>query len=66
MTKFLYTYDVVRHDSGLKEVVYFGYDDKSLAEEIALAAINNVPGRMFKVVQRRKPNPNYVAVTPVG
>jgi hypothetical protein len=46
--------------------VYFGYEDKSLAEEIAVDATNNVPGRMFKVVQRRKPNPDYVAVTSIA
>jgi hypothetical protein len=66
MTKFLYTYDVVRNDSGLKEIVYFGYEDKKLAEQIAVDAINNVPGRSFKVVQRRKLNPAYVTAEPVA
>lgn len=61
MTKFLYTYDVIRTDVPERPVVYFGYSDKADAEFIAVVATNNVPGRTFKVVQRRKPNPAYVA-----
>lgn len=66
MTKFIYTYDVIRTDVSNRPVVYLGYPSKAEAETIAVAATNNVPGRTFKVVQRRKPNPDYVTVTPIA
>jgi hypothetical protein len=60
MTKFLYTYDVVRVDSGVNRPIATGFGDKALATRLSIAALNNVKGRDFVVKQRRTRNPLYV------
>lgn len=60
MSKFLYTYDVIRVDNG--RAIAVGFEGKVIAERLTVIAINNVPGRVFKVRQKRTANPNYVAV----
>ena len=64
--KFLYTrtYSVLRIDGGRQSVVLDRYPAKEGAETLAVAATNNVPGRVFKVREHssRTPNPAYVGV----
>jgi hypothetical protein len=59
MSKFLYQFSVIRNDNGLNKVVLDRHHDKAAAERLAVAAINNVPGRSFKVRTHRVPNPAY-------
>lgn len=66
MTKYLYSYDVVRVDSGLNRPIARGFETKAEATVLEIDATNNVPNRRFKVVQRRRPNPAYVSVQPVA
>lgn len=59
MTKFLYTYAVIRTDCVTNVDIATGYTDKAHANQLAVAATNNVPGRVFAVKQRRTLNPSY-------
>lgn len=61
MSKYLYTYDVVRVGSGLNVPIARGYTNKALATQHEIDATNNVPQRQFKVRQRRHANPAYAA-----
>jgi hypothetical protein len=58
-TKYLYTYAVVRVDSGVRRDIAVGFTSKADAEGLAVLATNNVPGREFVVKQRRTLNPAH-------
>jgi hypothetical protein len=60
MTKFIYSYDVVRVVDGLNRAIATGFASKAEAQGLEIQATNNVPGRTFKVRQRRHANPAYV------
>ncbi len=62
MTKYLYSFAVVRVDAGIRRDIAVGFEDKATANSLAVAATNNVPGREFVVKQRRTLNPAYVPV----
>lgn len=61
MTKYLYTFAVVRVDSGIRRDIAVGFTTKADAERLAVIATNNVPGREFAVKERRTLNPEYSA-----